>query len=36
MFHGVMIKLKWNTVLIYTEVSYNLGGSLLGGHLFLW
>ena len=36
MFHGIMIKLKWNTVLIYIEVSYNLGGSLLGGHFFLW
>ena len=36
MFHGIMIKLKWNTVLIYIEVSYNLGRSLLKGHLFLW
>ena len=25
MFHGIMMKLKWNTVLIYIEVSYNLG-----------
>ena len=25
MFHGIMIKLKWNTVLIYIEVSHNLG-----------
>ena len=36
MFHGIMIKLKLNTVLIYIEVSYNLERSLLKGHLFLW